>query len=191
MDYGFEDEIKKCINVLKEGGIILYPTDTVWGIGCDALNINAIEKIYTIKHRPKDKSMIVLLAEARDILNYVAIPPPDIISIIENFETPTSVIYDNVLGFPEQIVKNDGTLAIRITNDIFCKALIKRYKRPIVSTSANISGRMAPTFFKDIDKEIKDNMDYIVQYRQNDIKYRKPSRLVKINDDGILTVLRD
>ena len=191
MDYGFEDEIKKCINVLKVGGIILYPTDTVWGIGCDALNINAIEKIYTIKHRPKDKSMIVLLAEARDILNYVAIPPPDIISIIENFETPTSVIYDNVLGFPEQIVKNDGSLAIRITNDIFCKALIKRYKRPIVSTSANISGRMAPTFFKDIDKEIKDNMDYIVQYRQNDIEYRKPSRLVKINDDGILTVLRD
>ncbi len=191
MDYGFEDEIKKCINVLKEGGLILYPTDTVWGIGCDALNINAIEKIYTIKQRPKDKSMIVLLAEARDIINFVAIPPPDIISIVENFETPTSVIYDNVLGFPEKIVKNDGSLAIRITNDIFCKALIKRFKGPIVSTSANISGRVAPAFFKDIDKEIKDNMDYIVHYRQNDIEYRKPSRLVKINDDGILTVLRD
>src|SRR5580700_9933767 len=110
----FENDIKNCIRVLKEGGVILYPTDTVWGLGCDAMNETAVEKIFAIKQRPKEKSMIVLLPDARDVIQYVAAPPPDIISIIEGFDTPTTVVYENALGFPDNVINNDGSIAIRV-----------------------------------------------------------------------------
>src|SRR3954470_14581143 len=116
------------MNTLQSGGAVLYPTDTVWGIGCDAMNEDAAERVFTIKNRPKEKSMIVLLADARDILQYVAAPPPDIISIVEGFDKPTTVIYQNALGFPDNVVNKDGSIAIRVTTDPFCKALIKRYR---------------------------------------------------------------
>src|SRR5580700_8983120 len=111
----FEQDIKNCIRVLQQGGVILYPTDTVWGLGCDAMNGAAVEKVFAIKQRPKEKSMIVLLADARDVLQYVAAPHPDIIAIIESFERPTTVIYENALGFPDNVVNSDGSIAIRVT----------------------------------------------------------------------------
>jgi L-threonylcarbamoyladenylate synthase len=186
----FEDDIKACVNTLQQGGVILYPTDTIWGLGCDALNEKAVEKVFALKQRPKEKSMIILLADARDILQYVAAPHPDIIAIVEEFDRPTTVIYENALGFPDNVVNRDGSIAIRVTTDPFCRALIKRYRRPIVSTSANISGQPAAPIFSAIQQDLVRGADYVVKYRQEDTQIKPPSRLVKIKDDGTLEVLR-
>ena len=186
----FEEDIKNCIKTMQEGGVILYPTDTVWGLGCDATNALAVERVFALKNRPKEKSMIVLLAEARDVIRHVAAPHPDIISIVEEFERPTTVVYKNALGFAENVVGIDGSIAIRVTNDAFCKALIKRYRKPIVSTSANISGDPTPAIFAQISDAIKDGADYVVHYRRDDMEARRPSRLVRIGDEGEVEVLR-
>jgi L-threonylcarbamoyladenylate synthase len=187
---GFETDIKNCIKALEEGGTILYPTDTVWGLGCNALNEAAIDKVFAIKNRPPGKSLIILLAEARDILKFVAAPPPDIIDIVEGFDRPTTVIYEHALEFPESALAEDGSVAIRVVNDPFCKALIKRVRKPIVSTSANLSGEPTPQHYSFIDSVIKQRADYIVQYRQEDQSYVQPSRLIKLNDDGSWQTLR-
>ncbi|MBC7553407.1 MAG: threonylcarbamoyl-AMP synthase [Taibaiella sp.] len=186
----FENDIKNCVAVLQQGGVILYPTETVWGLGCDALNEAAVEKIFALKQRPKEKSLIVLVAEARDILQYVAAPHPDIIAMVEQFEVPTTVIYKNVLSFPANVVSSDGSLAIRVTTDPFCKALIKRYRKPIVTTSANISGAPTALIFEGISADITENVDYVVNWRKTDTTIKPPSRLVRINDDGGLEILR-
>ncbi len=186
----FENDIKNCMATLQKGGTILYPTDTVWGLGCDALNAEAVEKVFALKQRPKEKSMIVLLADARDVIQYVAAPHPDIIAIIEQFDRPTTVIYENALGFPDNVVNNDGSIAIRVTSDPFCKALIKRFRRPIVSTSANISGAATPSVFSLIDPAIVQGAGYVVAYRQTDMTINAPSRLVRIKDSGEMEVLR-
>ena len=188
---GLENDIKNCVIALQNGGTILYPTDTVWGIGCDAMNATAVEKVFSVKQRPKEKSMIVLLADACDILQYVATPHPDIIAIIESFDRPTTVIYDNALDFPANVVNKDGSIAIRVTTDPFCKALIKRFRKPIISTSANVSGVPTPSTYKMIDPAIINNVDYVVKYRQDDDGIHAPSRLVRILDDGTLKILRN
>jgi L-threonylcarbamoyladenylate synthase len=187
---GFETDIKNCIKALEEGGTILYPTDTVWGLGCDALNETAIDKVFALKNRSSGKSLIVLLAEARDILRFVAAPPADIIEIVESFERPTTIIYEHALEFPENALSEDGSVAMRVVNDPFCKALIKRFRKPIVSTSANLSGEPTPANYSLIDSVVKQRADYIVQYRQNDQTYVQPSRLIKLNDDGSWQTLR-
>lgn len=186
----FEQDIAQCIDKLKQGGVILYPTDTIWGIGCDATDSNAVEKVFALKNRPKEKSLIVLLADARDILQYVAAPHPDIIDIVESFDRPTSVIYEGALGFADNVTSADGSIAIRIASDPFCKALIKRFRKPIISTSANLSGMPSAPTFPDIDETIKNGVDYAVHYRRDDISVKPPSRLVKIDDDGNLEILR-
>ena len=186
----FESDIKACISVLERGGVILYPTDTVWGLGCDALNQEAVEKVFAVKNRPKEKSMIVLLAEARDVIRYVAAPPPDIIAMIGAFEQPTTVIYDNALGFPPNVTSANGSLAIRVTTDVFCKALIKRYRKPIVSTSANLSCEPTPALYPMVSQAILDGVDYAVHYRRDDTDIKPPSRLVRMNDEGEMEVLR-
>lgn len=186
----FEDDIKNCISVLQQGGTILYPTETVWGLGCDAMNEVAVEKIFDIKKRPKEKSLIVLLAEAKDIFQYVATPPPDIVDMLENFDRPTTIIYEHALEFPENIIPEDGSIAIRITSDPFCKALIKRLKKPLVSTSANISGIPNAQTFQDISDEIKNSVHYIVKHRQDENIIHQPSRLIRLHDDGKMEILR-
>lgn len=186
----FEKDIKNCITALNAGGTILYPTDTVWGIGCNALNESAVEEIFNLKQRPKEKSLIILLADARDVIQYIASPHPDIISIIEDFEKPTTVIYENALGFPQNVVNADGSIAIRVTTDPFCKALIKRLRTPLVSTSANVSGQPTPPTFAQIAEEIKTGVDYVVQYRQDDSATKTPSRLIRLHDNGKMEVLR-
>lgn len=186
----FELDIKKCFNAIINGGTILYPTDTVWGIGCSAVDEVAVDKVFHLKQRPKEKSLIVLLAEAKDLVEYIAAPPPDIIAIVESFDTPTTVIYDGAIGFADNAVNENGSIAIRVTQDPFCKALIKRLQRPLVSTSANISGQPAPATYSMIDAAIIQGVDYVVQYRQEDTSIKQPSRLVKIDDDGNLTIIR-
>lgn len=186
----FEDDIRQAVQVLQRGGVILYPTDTVWGLGCDATNADAVNKVFGVKERPAEKSMIVLLAEARDVIQYVAAPHPDIIAIVEHFEVPTTVIYENALGFADNVVNQDGSIAIRVTRDPFCKALIKRFRRPIVSTSANISGQPTPAVFEQVEPALINRVDYVVRYRQDDTGLRKPSRLVRLTDAGEIVVLR-
>ncbi|XZF16670.1 L-threonylcarbamoyladenylate synthase [Chitinophagaceae bacterium MMS25-I14] len=186
----FEYDIKNCIRTLEEGGTILYPTDTVWGVGCDALNKAAVERVFALKQRPKEKSLIILLADARDIIQYVAAPPPDIIGIVESFTAPTTVIYEGAIGFPENLVHEDGSIAIRVTDDPFCKALIKRLQRPLVSTSANLSGQPTPAFFNQVPEEIQKGAGYVVQYRQEDVTERTPSQIIRIDDEGNITRIR-
>lgn len=186
----FDNDIKNCVEVLQRGGVILYPTDTVWGLGCDATNEAAVEAVYRIKDRSKGKSLIVLLAEERDVIQYVATPHPDIISIVGQFEVPTTVVYQNALGFPDSLLADDGSIGIRVTKDPFCKALLKRFRKPIVSTSANISGHPTPAIFSMIEDAIKSNVDYVVQYRQQDNTIHNPSRLIKLSDNGDIVVLR-
>ncbi len=186
----FEQDIKNCIAVLQSGGTILYPTETVWGIGCDALNEQAVEQIFGLKNRPKEKSMIILLADARDILQYVAAPPPDIIAIVESCERPTTVIYDGALGFPDNVVNKDGSIAIRVTTDPFCKALIKRLRKPLVSTSANLSGQPTPAIYSMIEQSIIQGVNYVVRHRQHDTAINPPSRIVRVSDDGDIEITR-
>lgn len=186
----FEDDIKNCVSVLQNGGTILYPTETVWGLGCDALSEQAVEQIFSLKNRPKEKSMIILLADARDILQYVAAPPPDIIAVVESFERATTVIYDGALGFPDNVVNKDGSIAIRVTTDPFCKALIKRYRKPIISTSANLSGQPTPALYSMIEQPIINGVDYVVKHRQDDSALNPPSRIVRVSDDGDIEVIR-
>lgn len=186
----FEEDLKKAVKTLDNGGVILYPTDTVWGIGCDATNPEAVDKVFDIKHRPKEKSLIILVAEAKDVLQYSAMPHPDIISIVESFEKPTTVIYEHALNLAENAIHENDSIAIRVTTDPFCKALIKRFRKPIISTSANISGAAPATDFASVSKDIRDGVDYIVTHRQNEEMATKASRIVSINDDGSLNVIR-
>lgn len=186
----FENDIVKCLEALRAGGLILYPTDTVWGIGCDATNETAIEKIYTLKKRSDEKAMIVLVADEREIMQYVAAPDLSLFDYLETTTKPTTVVYDGALGFADNLVGKDGSIAIRICSDEFCRHLIKRFRKPIVSTSANISGMPFPKTFKEIDVEIKQGVDYVVKYRQNDESPAEPSSLIKWNQ-GKITVLRE
>jgi len=186
----FENDIEQCLKALNNNGLILYPTDTVWGIGCDATNAQAVESLYALKKRSDKKAMIVLLAEEKDILRYVTQPDPKIFDYIKGIQKPTTFIYEGGTGMAENMILEDGSIAIRVTDDPFCKQLIKRFGKPIVSTSANISGYPPPTVFTDIDVVIKNGVDYIVQHRQDDMTAAVPSAVVKWNADGSLSIIR-
>ena len=185
----FEKDIEKSLEILRNGGVILYPTDTIWGIGCDASNEEAVARIYQIKKRPESKSMIVLLAEAKDIIKYVAHPDPAIFEFLENTQKPTTVVYDGAIGLAENLLADDGSVGIRVVKDDFCRHLIKRLRRPIVSTSANVSGEPSPTHFAAISPEIKASVDYVVRYRQEEVANPSPSSVVRWNN-GELIIIR-
>ena len=181
---GNEKKIEKIIKILERGGIILYPTDTIWGLGCDANNDNAIKKIYQIKKRIENKSLISLVSDKKMLKNYTNdIPEFDITT------KPTTVIYGNVKNLSTKIITKERTAAIRITSDKFCKKLIKIFGNAIVSTSANISGDSTPRSFSEISNYIKKNVDYIVNLRLED-KMEIPSSIIKINKDKSITKIR-
>lgn len=186
----FESEVEKALDVLRKGGVILYPTDTIWGIGCDATNAQAVRRIYGIKNREDSKSMIILLADERDVLQYVAAPDPAVFDFIEEQTRPTTIIFEHAVGLPDNLVADNGSIAIRVGKDEFCKHLIKRLRKPIVSTSANISGKPSPKFFGEVSEEIKNAVDYVVQWRQDDETPSQPSQIIKWNNDGSRTVIR-
>jgi L-threonylcarbamoyladenylate synthase len=187
----FEKDILSCLKILDRGGTILYPTDTIWGIGCDATNPDAVKKIFDLKQRPSAKSMIVLVANRGDINRYTSQPDPHIAAYLETTDRPTTVIYEGAIGFAENLVGEDGTIAIRIVQDDFCRHLIKRYRKPIISTSANISGDQPPANFSMISDEIKNAVDYVVQYRQQDRSPEIASVLVRFNKSGEPIILRN
>lgn len=185
----FDHDIEQCLAVLKDGGTILYPTDTVWGIGCDATNAEAVQKIYTIKNRPDEKSLIVLVAGEREILQHVAAPDLQVFDYLEQASKPTTVIYEGAIGLAPNLVAADGSIAIRICNEAFCRHLLRRFRKPIVSTSANLSGEPTPRNFAEIADAVKQRVDYVVQYRQQDTTPASPSALIKW-ENGSITVIR-
>jgi L-threonylcarbamoyladenylate synthase len=185
----FDNDIEQCLQVLRTGGLILYPTDTVWGIGCDATNAAAVEKVYQLKKRPDEKAMIILLADEREVLQYVAAPDLQVFDYLEQQPKPTTVIYEGAIGLGDNLIAADGSIAIRICKEEFCKHLIKRFRKPIVSTSANISGLPPAKLFTDISEEIKSGVDYVVQYRQADARVSTPSAVVKW-ENGEAIVIR-
>ncbi len=174
----FSSDIDNCLYVLHKGGIILYPTDTIWGLGCDATNAEAVEKIIALKQRPQNKSFVVLVTSERDILQYTAAPDLSVFDYLQRVIKPTTVIYEHALGLAENILAQDGSVAIRICNEEFCRHLIKRFRKPIVSTSANVSGQHPPSLFSEISDEILRGVDYVVKYRQNDIAPSQPSSII-------------
>lgn len=186
----FEKDIEHCLKVLKEGGLILYPTDTVWGIGCDATNSKAVERIYQLKKRSDHKAMIVLAADERDILKYVAHPDLSVFDYLKQTRKPTTVVYDGAIGLADNLIGADGSVGIRMCNDTFCRHLIKRFRKPIVSTSANISGQETAAIFDEVTDAVKQGVDYIVNHRQDDRTAAEPSSVIKWNKDGTVTVLR-
>lgn len=186
----FNTDIEACLRVLESGGLILYPTDTIWGIGCDATNEAAVEKIFTLKKRIETKALIVLIADERSLLQYVASPHIEVFDYIAGVSKPTTIIYENAIGLASNLLAEDGSVGIRICADEFCKHLIKRFRKPIVSTSANVSGFPPPKVFSDIDIAVKEGVDYMVHYRQDDTIPVEPSAVVKCNKDGSFTILR-
>jgi L-threonylcarbamoyladenylate synthase len=186
----FEQEVEEALEVLRSGNIILYPTDTIWGIGCDATNEEAVRHIYQIKNREDSKSMIILVADERDVLQYVAAPDLAVFDFIEEQTRPTTIIFEHAIGLPNNLIAEDGSVAIRIVKDEFCRHLIKRLRKPIVSTSANISGQASPKNFAEVTEEIKTAVDHIVKWRQDDSTPALPSQIIKWNNDGTRTIIR-
>ncbi len=185
----FENDIENCLRALQSGGTILYPTDTIWGIGCDATDEDAAEKIISLKQRPKSKSFVVLVAEETDVLKYVAAPDLAVFTYLDTIKKPVTVIYQNAIGLANNVLADDGSVAIRICKEPFCRHLIKRFRTPIVSTSANYSGEASPLFFDQINKEIISGVDYAVQYRRDDKTESSPSSIIKW-ENGEAIVIR-
>ncbi len=182
--YNFQIDIDQSINVLHSGGTILYPTDTIWGIGCDALNPAAIDRIFEIKHRSRSKSMIILVSSEEMIYDYVRSPSPELVQMMTEAENPTTGIFENAINLPHNLINSAGTVAIRIASDLFCKSLIDQFGRPIVSTSANISNEPAPRTFSEITPTLINLVDYTVKYLQDDLTIKNPSHIIRLNEEG-------
>jgi L-threonylcarbamoyladenylate synthase len=184
------NELKQTARILLDGGVILYPTDTVWGIGCDALHKGAVDKIYRIKQRSESKSMILLVDGIERLKNHVEALPEMAIELIREARKPLTIIYPKAKNLPRNIVAVDGSVAIRVVNHEFCKQLIRQINAPLVSTSANISGNPAPAKFEEIAMEIKQQMDYIVDQRFDLSGNPQPSTLIKLTDQTHYIVIR-
>ncbi len=186
-----ELEIKNALEVLRKGGVILYPTDTVWGIGCDATNSEAVSKVYQIKQREDTKSMLVLIDKPGRIPSYISEMPEIAWDLIELSDKPLTIIYPKAKNLAPNLIASDGSVGIRVVNHEFCSKLIGRFGKPIVSTSANISGKQYPKSFHDIDKEIKDNVDYIVPEEFDLPISDQPSSIIMLGVNGEIKVIRE
>ncbi len=185
-----QNDIKKALEVLKNGGVILYPTDTIWGLGCDATNPDAVKRIYDIKKREDSKSMLVLMENPALLERYVEEVPEVAWDLTEISTTPLTVIYPGAKNLAANLIADDGSIGIRFTKEDFTTRLLQRFRRPIVSTSANISGEKAPAFFDEISESIKEQVDYIVEYRQDDITPAQPSSIIKLGPGGQIDIIR-
>ena len=184
------NDIIKSLEILNNGGTILYHTDTIWGIGCDATNADAIEKVYKIKKREQSKSMIILLDNEIKISRYVNEVPDIAYDLIELSEKPLTIIFSKAKNLPVNLVNKDGSIAIRIVKDKFCQKLISQFKKPLVSTSANVSNKKAPSIYNEIDPEIINSVDYVVKWRQIEITKVLASGIIKLESDGQVKVIR-
>jgi L-threonylcarbamoyladenylate synthase len=184
------DDLKKAVEILKGGGIILYPTDTIWGIGCDATKVEAVQRIYEIKKREDSKSMLVLMENPALLERYVEEVPEVAWDLVEISSTPLTVIYPGAKNLAANLVASDGSIGIRFTKEKFTSQLLQRFRKPLVSTSANISGEKSPAFFDEISDEIKSQVDYIVEYRQEDTTPAQPSSIIKLGPGGQIDIIR-
>jgi len=184
------EEIEKTIRTLKRGGLILYPTDTVWGIGCDATNSNAIEKVFQLKKRSQSKSLICLVNDFKMLNQYVEEVPEVAYDILKYAVKATTIIYDDPIRVSENVIAPDNTLAIRVIKEGFCENLIRKFKKPLISTSANISGQKTPANFKEISQEILDGVDYVVNLQPNKTG-GKSSAIIKLTKDGKVSIIRE
>ncbi|GAB3938512.1 L-threonylcarbamoyladenylate synthase [Mucilaginibacter myungsuensis] len=184
------DEIAKALKVLQNGGIILYPTDTIWGIGCDASNTEAVKKIYALKQREESKSMIILLDVDNKLQSYVNDVPEIAYDLMEYAEHPLTLVMPGAKNISPALIAEDGSIGVRVTNHEFCKQLIQRLRKPLVSTSANISGEPSPKNFGQISPEIIDGVDYVVDLEQHDMGEKRPSTIMRLQPDGRFEFLR-
>ncbi len=184
------DEIINALEILQRGGLILYPTDTIWGIGCDATNEKAVAKIYEIKKRIDSKSMLVLIDNDNRIRQYVTAVPEIAWDLLDVSDTPMTIIYPDAKNLAENLISEDNSIGIRVTNEEFSQNLIKRFKRPIVSTSANYAGEPTPSNFSEISEKIKKEVDYIVNWKRKDKSKNKPSSIIKIGVDSQIKIIR-
>ncbi|KQR70807.1 L-threonylcarbamoyladenylate synthase [Pedobacter sp. Leaf176] len=185
-----KEEINKALEVLKSGGVILYPTDTIWGLGCDASNPEAVDKILKIKNRPAEKSLIVLLDVDSKLQSYVTEAPEIAYDLIEYAENPLTIIFSGAKNLANNVINEDGSVGIRIVKHDFCTPLIQRFRKPIVSTSANLSGEPSPKNFDDISSEIIDAVDYVVDFEQENRTSKKPSTIMKLSPGGQFEFIR-
>lgn len=184
-------EVQAAEEELLMGNVILYPTDTVWGIGCDALDVKAVKKIFKIKERDTSKAMIILVADAKMAAEYVEVMPESFEKLLEKQEQPTTYIFPKAKNLPKELTGEDGSIALRIVNDEFCHKLIRQIDHPVVSTSANLSGGPSPASFSEIDEEIKKRVDYVVRWRQEEEEPSKPSRIIKVLENGKTETIRE
>ena len=184
------DDVKAALEVLQNGGVILYPTDTVWGIGCDACNEEAVKRIYAIKNRIDSKSMLVLLENAALLDRFIDEVPEIAFDLIEVSDKPLTIIYDGAKNLARNLIADDGSIGIRITTEAFSSDLIRRFKRPVVSTSANISDKPSPACFAEIDQKIIEAVDYVVKYRQDETQKAVPSGIIKLGRSGEIKIIR-
>jgi L-threonylcarbamoyladenylate synthase len=186
-----KEDIDEALKVLRSGGVIVYPTDTIWGIGCDATNAKAVKRVYEIKQREDSKSMLVLLAEPGLIPSYVDDVPEVAWDLVELAVKPTTIIYDKAKNLAANLVASDGSIGIRITREEFTSMLLERFRKPIVSTSANISGQPSPKSFSEISEEIKLKVDYVVKFRQEEETNPAPSSIIKLGSGGLVKIIRE
>ncbi|MBQ6084274.1 MAG: threonylcarbamoyl-AMP synthase [Bacteroidales bacterium] len=185
----FDQEVELCVKLLSEGKVFIYPTDTIWGIGCDATNAKAIDKIFKIKNRPAGKGLIILVDTVERIRDYVKNPSPIAADLIKAAKNPLSIIYMESTGLAKNL-SGDGSVCIRVTTNEFCKEVIRRLGRPITSTSANLSGEPSPSNFVDISENMKNSADYVVSLYHEVIVKPKASTIIKINDDNTFEIVR-
>lgn len=185
------EDIKKACQVMSEGGVILYPTDTVWGIGCDATNEEAVRKVYEIKQRADSKAMLVLVDSSVKVDFYVEDVPSVAWDLIEVADKPLTIIYSGARNLAPNLIAEDGSVGIRVTSEAFSHRLCQQFRKAIVSTSANISGQPGAANFSEISEEIKSAVDYIVNFRQEDKSRPKPSSIIKLGKGGVIQIIRE
>jgi len=185
-----EIEISKSVDLLRKGKVLLYPTDTVWGIGCDATNNKAVQKVYQIKERSKNKSMILLLDDIDKLKQYMEKVPGVAYDLIQNALSPLTIVYSRAKNLPKRLIADDGSIAIRIVKGDYCSEVIKQLGKPLVSTSANLSGQPTPSTFEQIEDSLKQMVDYVVAVHRTQIRSVKPSTLIKLEENGTFKILR-
>ncbi len=185
-----KDEVNKAFEVLKNGGLILYPTDTIWGIGCDATNPEAVEKVFKLKGRAEEKSLIVLLDSENKLQSYIKEVPEIAYDLIEYAENPLTSVYSGAKNLAPNAIAKDGSIGIRIVKHQFCQQLIQRFRKPVISTSANLSGNPSPATFDDIEEAILNGVDYVVNWEQDERKVKKPSTIMKLEPGGLFSFIR-
>lgn len=185
------DEAKKCVEIMRKGGVILYPTDTVWGIGCDATNADAVKRVFEIKRRADSKAMLLLVDSADRLARYVGSVPSVAWDLIELTTKPLTIIYDGARNVAPSLIAEDGSVGIRVTSELFSKELCYRFQKAVVSTSANISGEPTPGNFSEISPEIINAVDYVVNYKQLEKGTAKSSSIIKLTSNGTVTVIRE